>query len=255
MLSFSEKYIMYPKKLGEGGGGVVYEGKEKQTGRKVAVKLIRKSRTDEQINKRLLREVEVMRVATGLGHKYVMALHDFYEESFRYILVLQYVPGGDLFDRIIGKERYSEHDARGLLIELIEAVRALHSINILHRDIKPENVLMAAVDNDSEILLGDFGLATISEVSLTENHVGTLQYRAPEMFTDEPHFKPSDVWSIGAVLFVLLSGTFPFDDSDENRIEEKITKGELKFPEDIFVSHVPYRYTYPPYTMLLLIYD
>jgi serine/threonine protein kinase len=243
MLSFSEKYTMFPKKLGEGGGGVVYEGKEKESGKKVAVKLIRKSRTDENVNRRLLREVEVLRAATGLRHRYIMAIHDFYEEAFRYILVLQYVPGGDLFDRIVGKERYSEHDARALIVELIEAVSALHSINILHRDIKPENVLMAAVDNDSEIVLGDFGLATISSVSLNENHVGTLQYRAPEMFTDEPHYKASDVWSIGAVLFVLLSGTFPFDDTDESRIEDKIINGDLMFPDDIFVSRYYTNYT------------
>lgn len=94
---------------------------------------------------------------------------------------------------------------------------------------------MRTVEDDCEILLGDFGLAVITSVPISIENVGTLQYRAPEIFKGDPYGHEVDVWSLGVVLFVLLSGTFPFDDACDLVVCEKIVTGNVQFPPEIWV--------------------
>eukprot|EP01121_Diplochlamys_sp_Union-15-3_P021693 TRINITY_DN8915_c0_g1_i2.p1 TRINITY_DN8915_c0_g1~~TRINITY_DN8915_c0_g1_i2.p1 ORF type:complete len:450 (-),score=100.64 TRINITY_DN8915_c0_g1_i2:1-1200(-) len=156
------------------------------------------------------------------GHENIIALLDIYEEDKQIHLVLELVTGGELFDKLVEMEYYSESDAAKLIHQLINIVKFLHSKNIVHRDLKPENMLF--VDPSAEtIKLCDFGLADYmgKNVGLS-GVVGSRTYMAPEILKMKTYGKPVDMYSIGVIMYILLCGYPPFEP------ERGIT--ELEFP-------------------------
>lgn len=235
MADFAHKYMMFTRKLGSGASGVVYEGGIRGTGESVAIKIARK--VDEANIIRLQMEAEVLRKLSVLRHNNILYLHDVFEDTNRFIFVVEYAAGGDLIDRITKRERYTENCARDLLVTLCEAVRAMHSVDIIHRDLKPDNILLKSLNNDSDIKIADFGLATIASGLIHDDAtLGTLQYAAPEMLNRQSYGKPVDIWSLGVMLFILLSGTFPFDGEDPDVVAQSICEGTLIFDANIWVG-------------------
>lgn len=206
------------EELGRGAIGKVYRAIERNSGIPWAIKVVPVSRSSQQsmTYDAILHEARVLR---ELCHPAIVAVRDVYCNEMACYIVMQLVEGGDLFDRILRRRVYTEIDARGVVEILLSALGYLHERKIAHRDIKPENILMRSATSDVDILLTDFGLAKVSEAGSNRYTTicGTPQYLAPEVVSqavgsDDSGYDgaAADIWSVGVVLLVLLSGTQPY---------------------------------------------
>lgn len=142
---------------------------------------------------------------------------------------MDYIKGGDLFDRVVQKHVYSEHDARELVFTLASALKYIHSLHIVHRDVKPENILMTSATDDSDIKLTDFGFATFTYGNDLTEQLGTANYLAPELLLRQPYGQSVDIWALGVILFILLSGVFPFHEDDTRKLYRQIATCNYEF--------------------------
>lgn len=151
-------------------------------------------------------------------------------------MVMELMTGGELFDRIIDKEKYSENEARDVIKSLCDALHYCHEMNIVHRDLKPENLLYQNESTDSTIKIADFGLAKLlSEDSLLMHTAcGTPGYVAPEILKGLAYDKTVDLWSIGVILYILLCGFPPFYHDNTMILYELIKSGKYEFPSPYF---------------------
>ncbi|KAG7364684.1 WD40 repeat-containing protein [Nitzschia inconspicua] len=215
--------------LGDGTSGQVRRAIHRQSGKEFAVKIISLRRNLDMTA--MEREVQLLQT---LDHPYITSLVDVFVQPrmFMYI-VMELVKGGDLFDRIVEKERYTEVEARRTMRRLLSAVYYLHEHrNIVHRDLKPENVLCSSSTN---VKLADFGLAKIVKADGLKTFCGTPAYFAPEVLQRRTtvagqgrYGKPADIWSLGVILYILLTGRPPFDAD----IDESQNQYELDFDDD-----------------------
>jgi serine/threonine protein kinase len=169
----------------------------------------------------LILEVEILKLAQG--YEGIVRLHDVYETDKKVEIVMEYIMGGELFDKIVELEFYSEKDAANLVKQMVDSVHYCHLKNIVHRDLKPENLMFS--DTSSEVLkLIDFGVSAIlrSDNDKLYDRVGTRTYMAPEVIKCDGYRKQCDMYSIGVIIYILLAGYPPFDP------EEGIV--ELEFP-------------------------
>jgi calcium/calmodulin-dependent protein kinase I len=208
----------------------VKKGTHKKTGNIVAVKCIDRNGLPEEDEASLRQEVEIMR---SLDHPNIVKLLDFYEEDKYFYVVLEYLPGGELFDRIVKKTYYNEKEARDTVRLICEAIKYCHDKGIAHRDLKPENLLLTSEMDDASIKVADFGFAIkdASRTSLT-TQCGTPGYVAPEILRNEPYGKAVDMWSIGVITYILLGGYPPFHDDNQKALFRKIKKGDFEFHEE-----------------------
>ncbi|KAG0721498.1 Calcium/calmodulin-dependent protein kinase type 1 [Chionoecetes opilio] len=135
------------------------------------------------------------------------------------------VTGGELFDRIVEKGSYTEKDAADLIRQVLEAVDYMHEQGVVHRDLKPENLLYFAQDEDSKIMISDFGLSKMEDSGIMATACGTPGYVAPEVLAQKPYGKAVDVWSIGVIAYILLCGYPPFYDENDANLFAQILKG------------------------------
>nr|XP_025948899.1 calcium/calmodulin-dependent protein kinase type 1 [Dromaius novaehollandiae] len=143
---------------------------------------------------------------------------------------MQLVSGGELFDRIVEKGFYTERDASALIRQILDAVKYLHDMGIVHRDLKPENLLYYSLDEDSKIMISDFGLSKIEGCgSVMSTACGTPGYVAPEVLAQKPYSKAVDCWSIGVIAYILLCGYPPFYDENDAKLFEQILRAEYEF--------------------------
>ncbi|KAG9509790.1 Calcium/calmodulin-dependent protein kinase type 1, partial [Fragariocoptes setiger] len=173
-------------------------------------------------------EIKVLR---KLRHRNIVQLIDIYDDRTTVYLVMQLISGGELFDRIVEKGSYTEQDASNLIKQILEAVDYMHSQGVVHRDLKPENLLYFSPDDDSSIMISDFGLSRCEDAGIMSTACGTPGYVAPEVLSQKPYGKAVDVWSIGVIAYILLCGYPPFYDDegiDENLFSQ-IMKGEFEF--------------------------
>jgi len=138
--------------------------------------------------------------------------------------------GGELFDRIVEKEYYSEHEAAETIKPIVDAIRYCHSMDIIHRDLKPENLLYATLEEKSMLKITDFGLARFIQGELATTAVGTPGYVAPEILSGQAYGKEVDYWSIGVILYIMLCGFPPFYEENNTKLFDLIKKGEYDFP-------------------------
>jgi serine/threonine protein kinase len=216
------------EELGSGSIGKVYRAIERSTDKSFAAKIIptRQFAFERSFSANdLLQEARMLR---NVSHPAIVTVRDAYSEETSFAIVMQLVEGGDLFDRIITRKRYPERDARDVMRQLLSALAYLHARGIAHRDIKPENILLRSVDSDVDVLLTDFGLAKGTAVGPhgCTTFCGTPQYLAPEVMERQNEDDlaiggydgaAADIWSLGVVLFVLLSGTQPANSKVENK--------------------------------------
>ena len=226
------------EQLGTGTCGEVRRAIHRRTGRECAVKIIQITRNghySEEMRVNIEAEAEILR---SLDHPYIVQLYDVYVVPRQAIyLVMELMTGGDLFDRIAEREKYQEDDARRLMRRILAAVYHLHEERgIVHRDLKPENILVMSKNSDVDIKLSDFGVAKNMTAEGLKTFCGTPQYFAPEVLKrrntvkgDGRYGKEIDCWSIGVILFILLSGSPPFD---VNESFDAVANGEIKFYED-----------------------
>jgi len=209
--------------LGEGSFAVVRKGRCRRTGKEVAVKVVPKSRQSVQS---IRNECKVLQRVSL--HRCIASLEAFYETEDCFFIVMEFVNGGDLFDRVANHGAFTEPAAARLLLEVAGALALLHAQGMVHADIKPENMLLT---DDGHIKLVDFGLSC--EISSTaEKSDGTLAYWAPELFTSPTPRRPMDMWALGVVLFIMLTGEHPFDSrgtADNETLKYNIRKKKPDF--------------------------
>ncbi len=195
--------------LGQGGMGTVYRAVDTQTREPVALKLLKPDvvERDPDIVQRFQREGEVLR---RLNHPNIVKILATEQENDLHYIVMEYVPGGSLYDALKQAERFSVQRTLYVALDLADALTRAHRLDIIHRDIKPGNVLLA---EDGTPRLTDFGVARIiglSRVTQEGTLVGTVSYLAPELLQGEEADAKSDIWAFGVMLFEMLTGHLPF---------------------------------------------
>ena len=152
----------------------------------------------------VLQEIDILR---ALNHEFIIHLHEVYESNKYIHLVLSYLEGGELFDRIKSKQVYQESTAIRVMRNMLKALEYLHAHNVVHRDLKPENLILASKTNDYDLRIADFGLASfIKDGQLLKLRCGSPGYVGPELLEDVGYDKKVDIFSAGVILYVLLSG-------------------------------------------------
>eukprot|EP01137_Pigoraptor_chileana_P009398 Opistho-2@57573 len=216
--------------LGQGSYGKVKLGQHTRTGQKVALKILEKAniKTAKAL-KRVHREIGFLKL---LCHPHIVGLLDVMETPDRIILVMEYASGGELFDYIVARRYLKEPEARRFFRQLLSAVEYCHRNSVIHRDLKPENLLL---DADRNIRIIDFGFSNMFYADNTmKTYCGSPFYAAPEMILGNKYVGPEvDIWSMGIILFALLCGHLPFDDSNVKRLYDKIVRGHYMCPENL----------------------
>ncbi|CAL8326054.1 unnamed protein product [Merluccius merluccius] len=213
----------FMEELGSGAFSEVYMVKERKTGKLFAMKCVKKK---QKRDLNLENEIAVLR---KIKHENVVGLEDFYESRSHYYLIMQLVSGGELFDRILDRGVYSEKDASRVIQQVLQAVGYLHQSGVVHRDLKPENLLYYSQDENSKIMISDFGLSKMVDNDIMSTACGTPGYVAPEVLAQKPYSKAVDCWSIGVITYILLCGYPPFYEETETRLFSKIMKAQYEF--------------------------
>uniref|UniRef100_A0A8C9YCL9 Calcium/calmodulin dependent protein kinase I n=1 Tax=Sander lucioperca TaxID=283035 RepID=A0A8C9YCL9_SANLU len=221
-----KEHYDFKEVLGTGAFSEVVLAEEKRTQRLVAIKCIPKKALEGKENN-IENEIAVLH---RIKHPNIVTLEDIFESTSHLYLVMQLVSGGELFDRIVEKGFYTERDASQLIHQILDAVKYLHDMGIVHRDLKPENLLYYSLDEDSKIMISDFGLSKIEgSGSVMSTACGTPGYVAPEVLAQKPYSKAVDCWSIGVISYILLCGYPPFYDENDAKLFEQILKAEYEF--------------------------
>jgi serine/threonine protein kinase len=206
-------------RLGEGGMGEVYLATDEQTRGQVAVKVLARQLTmHPESLERFRREAETLR---QLDHPNIVKFVDAFEHERQYVIVMEHVPGGSLHD-LIKAGPLPVEQAQQIALDLCDALIRAHRLNIIHRDIKPENILLA---EDGTPKLADFGVARLSEgtrMTRSGTQVGTPYYMAPEAWEGKPLDAQADVWSLGVLLFEMLTGQLPFGGDTSAAVMNKV---------------------------------
>ncbi|XP_055690101.1 calcium/calmodulin-dependent protein kinase type 1 isoform X2 [Lutzomyia longipalpis] len=223
--AIEDKYTL-KELLGTGAFSEVRLAESRDTpGQLFAVKIIDKKALKGKEDS-LENEIKVLR---RLTHPNIVQLLETYEDKSKVYLVMELVTGGELFDRIVEKGSYTEKDASGLIRQVLEAVDYMHDQGVVHRDLKPENLLYYSADDDSKIMISDFGLSKMEDSGIMATACGTPGYVAPEVLAQKPYGKAVDVWSIGVISYILLCGYPPFYDENDANLFAQILKGEFEF--------------------------
>ncbi|XP_040184776.1 serine/threonine-protein kinase D1-like [Rana temporaria] len=229
-LDISHMYQIFPDEvLGSGQFGVVYGGKHRKTGRDVAIKIIDKLRFPSRQESQLRNEVAILQNLRSHG---VVDLEAMCETPERIYVVMEKLHG-DMLEMILSsdKGRLPERVTRFIVTQILMALRHLHAKNIVHCDLKPENVLLATEDAFPQVKLCDFGFARIiGEKSFRRSVVGTPAYLAPEVLRNSGYNRSLDMWSVGVIIYVSLSGTFPFNEDED--INDQIRNAAFMFPKN-----------------------
>ena len=230
-VKFSDLYEM-KEVIGKGKFGVVNLGIHKKTGQQVAIKILNKE------NIKTLEDKELVRIEIGIlklcHHPNIVRLLDHLENNDYIYIITEYIEGGTLGQYFKKKKfNFSEKQATNIMSQIANGVKYLHQYGIVHRDLKPDNIMITQQNDYGVIKIMDFGLSKI--VSPNERMVdgyGTLSYVAPEVLLRTPYNKEVDIWSMGVILFYMLSGRLPFRGRSEQEVGEKIVYEELEFDED-----------------------
>mmetsp|Transcript_1630 Transcript_1630/g.2696 ORF Transcript_1630/g.2696 Transcript_1630/m.2696 type:complete len:531 (-) Transcript_1630:243-1835(-) len=213
------------KELGRGQFGITYKCEDKASGKYYAVKTVKKKNlTSMDSIEDTKREVAILKRLAG--HENIVKLHGAYEDDKHVHIVMELCSGGELFDKIIAKGHYAERDAAALVRQMLKVVAECHLNGVIHRDLKPENFLFID-DNSSMIKAIDFGLSEFfSPGTKFTDVVGSAYYVAPEVLKRK--YGPlADVWSVGVIMYILLSGQPPFWGPTESGIFNEILRYKL----------------------------
>ena len=233
-LNFFDYYEMLDN-LGEGIFGSVKLGVEKKTNQRVAIKIIKKNKAKESDIELVRNEIDIMKLCY---HPYVVHLLDHFENGEYIFIVMEYIKGGSLTDYMKNnKFDFTERRAAELIYQLAKGLKYLHKYGIIHRDLKPDNIMLTEASDKGNIKIMDFGLSKIlGKKEKSVDGFGTLTFVSPEVLIRKPYNKEVDIWSLGVILYLMLSGDLPFDDpdDDETKIAKSIVYQDVKFPQEKF---------------------
>merc|ERR1712137_386300 len=228
--TFEQVYKRH-EELGSGAFATVYRVEHRETGAVYAAKVIDKKVTadDDRI-------AEELAILEKVRHPYVIELVEVFETQEHLYVITELVTGGELFDRIVQKGTFTERDAADLIRKVVEGLAYLHDMDIIHRDLKPENLLLKSKDNDTEVKIADFGLAKVlGAAAMTQTACGTPSYVAPEVLkSDNGYDTAVDMWSVGVITYILLSGFPPFYNQNMPLLFESILLCDFDYPAAYF---------------------
>lgn len=212
--------------VGQGAFGKVFQVKQRATGRIFAMKVMRKDKVLAKNHSEYMRQERD--ILTDIDHPFIVKMHYSFQTSTKLYLILDFVNGGHLFFQLYRQGMFDESLARVYCAEIVLAVAHLHGLGVAHRDLKPENVLL---DHTGHVVLTDFGLAKrVKGDTHTNSMCGTMEYMAPEVVTAKGHGRPADWWSVGVLLFEMLTGKHPFSARNRQLLQKKILSEKLKLP-------------------------
>ncbi|KAK2913036.1 hypothetical protein Q8A73_007149 [Channa argus] len=214
------------KTIGKGNFAKVKLARHILTGREVAIKIIDKTQLNPTSLQKLYREVRIMKT---LNHPNIVLLFEVIETEKTLYLVMEYASGGEVFDYLVAHGRMKEKEARAKFRQIVSAVHYCHGKNIVHRDLKAENLLL---DADSNIKIADFGFSNeFTAGSKLDTFCGSPPYAAPELFQGKKYDGPEvDIWSLGVILYTLVSGSLPFDGQNLKELRERVLRGKYRVP-------------------------
>ncbi|ORX77097.1 kinase-like protein [Basidiobolus meristosporus CBS 931.73] len=233
------------KVIGKGCMGKVLLVREYATGKLLALKAISKEWVI------LHREVEhtksernILATVTSVQHPFLIRLHHSFQTNSQLFLVLDYYPGGDIATQLGKWHSFSPERSKFYAAEIVLGIQELHRLGIVYRDLKPENILIA---DDGHIVLTDFGLSKQLSNSnyqfnppTTNTFCGTAEYLAPEVLRAEDYGFPVDWWSLGTLLYEMLTGITPFWAENHAHMYQRVLQDELEFPEELEESAVSF---------------
>nr|AAI70235.1 Ser/Thr protein kinase PAR-1B alpha [Xenopus laevis] len=214
------------KTIGKGNFAKVKLARHVLTGKEVAVKIIDKTQLNSSSLQKLFREVRIMKV---LNHPNIVNLFEVIETEKTLYLVMEYASGGEVFDYLVAHGRMKEKEARAKFRQIVSAVQYCHQKLIVHRDLKAENLLL---DSDMNIKIADFGFSNeFTFGNKLDTFCGSPPYAAPELFQGKKYDGPEvDVWSLGVILYTLVSGSLPFDGQNLKELRERVLRGKYRIP-------------------------
>ena len=223
------------EKLGEGAFGSVRLGINKQTGEKVAIKILEKNKLKSEDKCRIEREINILK---KLRHPNIVYLYSIIETDKQILIITEYIQGQELFHYILLKKKLTEEEACYYFTQIVSGVEYLQKLKIAHRDIKSENII---IDQRTKMIkIIDFGLSNTygdKDEKILSTSCGSPLYAAPEMLKGEIYKGNTvDIWSIGVVLYFMLCGYLPFQDTDNTKLYKKIIQGQITIPMHVSIQ-------------------
>ncbi|KAI2805142.1 MAP microtubule affinity-regulating kinase 1 [Blomia tropicalis] len=214
------------KTIGKGNFAKVKLAKHLPTAKEVAIKIIDKTQLNQSSLQKLFREVRIMKM---LDHPNIVKLYQVIETEKTLYLVMEYASGGEVFDYLVSHGRMKEKEARAKFRQIVSAVQYCHQKRIIHRDLKAENLLL---DSEMNIKIADFGFSNeFVPGEKLDTFCGSPPYAAPELFQGKKYDGPEvDVWSLGVILYTLVSGSLPFDGANLKELRDRVLRGKYRIP-------------------------
>ncbi|KAJ8907282.1 hypothetical protein NDN08_007397 [Rhodosorus marinus] len=221
----------FGKKLGEGSFGICFLGTNKSTGEQVAIKKISKGKILSQEEAKNIKN-EILIMEAVVQNEHIVTIYGAYEDDDSVYIVLELCAGGDLFEKIIAKGKYSEQDCATFCRQMLMMLDYCHKNGVVHRDLKPENFLLDSDNEDATLKATDFGLSTFFNLpGVLSEPCGTPMYIAPEVIRGKYTHK-ADIWSAGVVLYILLSGKVPFYGKTDEDVLRATLRGKYNLDRD-----------------------
>ncbi|KAL4657785.1 serine/threonine-protein kinase 17A-like [Arapaima gigas] len=233
--TFKSSYDLVGKELGRGKFAVVKKCVEKSTGKEYAAKFLRKRRKGQDCRVDIINEIAVLESAEA--NPFVVSLHEVYETTSEIILVLECAAGGEIFNQCVADndEAFTEKDVIRLARQILTGVAGLHRNNVVHLDLKPQNILLTSSRPLGDIRIVDFGLSRcVDSVEEVREILGTPEYVAPEVLNYEPISTATDMWSIGVLIYVMLTGASPFLGEEKQETFLNISQVNVDYSQDVF---------------------
>ena len=216
--------------VGDGAFSVVKLVKHVETNQYFACKIVPKARLNTaHLEERF--EIEI-RIAQQMHHPGIVELCDLLKDENNYYVIMEFCPNGELFQFIVDRTNLTEHEAKPLFRQICEALSYVHDQGVSHRDLKPENLL---IDNMGRIKISDFGLSRfLDKNGLVKTPCGSPCYASPECISGKPYDgKTTDVWSIGVILYAMLTGQLPWTKRNQAQLFKQIKTGDYTIPDEL----------------------
>jgi serine/threonine protein kinase len=247
--NFEDKYET-KETIGEGNFAVVKKCIEKKSGKIYAVKIISKNKLSKKDFDLINHEKNYMKL---IKHPNIVSLIDDFEDEKYIYFIMEYYKGGDLYSFIYehkkSEKNINEKTISKIIKTIAQSIQYLQYFGIVHRDLKPENVVFASKEDFSSLAIIDLGVAiTLPYGAKSKEQVGTLDFTSPEVFTNKPYDHKVDIWSIGIILYILLTAgrIYPFDCNSKDKKErdqiigKKIVFLQQEYPDEFFGNKSKY---------------
>lgn len=225
-----EKNYDIMEEIGRGKFAIVKRCRSRLNDQEFAGKFIRK-RKNRKGGSEVQKEIEVLQ---KLSHDHIVKLYEHYESPIEIVLILELVTGGELFHYLVERDRVTEEESTWFVRQMLEALKYMHQLQVVHLDLKPENIVLCS-RKERKVKLIDFGLSIILQDGVVVREItGTPEFVAPEIINFDPVTCAADMWSIGVMTYIMLSGCSPFLGDDDHETLANVSRGEYSFDEEYF---------------------